>query len=168
MKKILFVLLTLLLVTVLAACAQEKTEVTTKQDTTVTETAIVATTPNAEEMKMNQIKLNIGDSEFTATLYDTAAAKEFAARLPLTLEMQELHGNEKYYYFDSALSVDATVPESIHAGELKLYGDDCLVLFYDSFTTPYSYTDIGKLDNPDGLKEALGDEDVIIIFSLQE
>ena len=37
-----------------------------------------------------------------------------------------------------------------------LYGTDCLVIFYESFSTSYSYTRIGKIDNPDGLENVLG------------
>ena len=37
-----------------------------------------------------------------------------------------------------------------------LFGDDCLVVFYQSFATSYSYTKLGKIDNPDSLAEVLG------------
>ena len=117
---------------------------------------------------MNKITITVGDNEFTATLYDNEAAKEFASRLPLTLDMNELHGNEKYYYFDSSLPTDSAVPDRINSGDIKLFGSDCLVLFYDSFTTSYSYTDIGKADNPSGLKEALGNSDVTVTFSVKD
>ena len=36
-----------------------------------------------------------------------------------------------------------------------LYGDDCLVIFYEDFKTSYSYTKIGKIDNVDNLKNVL-------------
>lgn len=173
MKKFLFILLMLLLAAVLTACSQREGTATSESSTATTvaatATATAATTAAAtEEKTVNKITLNIGDSQFTATLYDNETAKELASRLPLTLNLQELHGNEKYYYFDSPLPSDATVPDRIHAGDIKLYGSDCLVLFYDSFTTAYSYTDIGEIDNPDGLKEALGTGDVIIIFAADE
>lgn len=168
MKRIQLVVLILMVAAALFSCSSPDVEVTTDSTAATTATTAVTTVPVTEEKQMNKIILHIGDSEYTATLYNTAAAKAFAARLPLTLTMQELHGNEKYYYFDSALPAEAAVPDSISTGDLKLYGSDCLVLFYDSFTTSYSYTDIGKIDEPDGLKEALGDADAIVIFSLQE
>ena len=47
--------------------------------------------------------------------------------------MSELNGNEKYFYLESALPTVSEQVEEIHAGDLMLYGDDCLVLFYQSF-----------------------------------
>ena len=41
-----------------------------------------------------------------------------------------------------------------------IYGNDCLVIFYKSFTSSYSYTKIGHIDNlPD-----LGNDNVLVSF----
>ena len=48
-----------------------------------------------------------------------------------------------------------------------LYGDNCLVLFYESFSTSYSYTPIGYVENPDGLAVVLGSGDVQITFRMK-
>jgi hypothetical protein len=44
----------------------------------------------------NKMRLTIGDSMSTATLYDNATATAFKALLPITLNMAVLNGNEKY------------------------------------------------------------------------
>ena len=47
------------------------------------------------------MQILIGEKHFSVTLenYDTASA--LTEILPLTLDMSELNGNEKYYYLDT-------------------------------------------------------------------
>lgn len=165
-KRYLVLGLTLVILSMLSACAAKETAPPTQPATTDTTITTAAETTAAEEEIMNQITITVGDREYTATLYDNAAAQAFANRLPLTMTMEELNGNEKYAYLDSALPTNASVPDGIETGDLKLFGSDCLVLFYDSFATSYSYTDIGKIDNPDELKETLGSGDVVVTFAI--
>ena len=40
--------------------------------------------------------MTVGERRFAVTLADNAAARAFAAQLPLTLDMSELNGNEKH------------------------------------------------------------------------
>ncbi len=74
----------------------------------------------------------------------------------MTLDMSELNGNEKYFYTDNSFTTDPYSPGEIHAGDLMLYGDNCIVLFYKSFSSGYSYTRLGRVDDPEGLAAALG------------
>lgn len=67
--------------------------------------------------------------------------------LPLELNMSELNGNEKYAYLDKSLPTNSYNPKHINSGDVMLFGDNCLVIFYDSFNTSYSYTKIGHIDN---------------------
>ena len=52
----------------------------------------------------------------------------------------------------------------IEKGDIMLFGKSCLVIFYKSFETPYSYTRIGKILNPDGLEKAAGSWDAEVSF----
>ena len=108
---------------------------------------------------VGDITLTIGDQSFTATMEQNSTAEAFRALLPLTLEMQELNGNEKYYYY-STLPTSATRPGTIHAGDIMLFQSNTLVIFYETFESDYSYTRIGSVTDPDGLAEALGSGDV--------
>ena len=110
------------------------------------------------------ITIRIGDKVFAATLADNATATGFKKRLPLSITMSELNGNEKFARLTGTVPAQASTPPSIHAGDLMLYGSNTLVLFYSSFSTTYSYTKIGKLDDPAGLEAALGSENVVVTF----
>ena len=92
-----------------------------------------------------------------------AALKE---KMPLTLSMSELNGNEKYNYLPFSLPTNSSNPGQIHAGDLMLYGSDCLVLFYESFATSYRYTPIGRVNDPSGLADAVGGGGVQVTFAL--
>jgi len=111
-----------------------------------------------------KMKITIGTAVFTATLYDNSSAAAFKVRLPLTIDMTELNGNEKYYDFPSPLPTNASVGGDIKVGDLTLYGNNVLVLFYKNFKTTYNYTKLGYVDNPTGLAAVLGNGNVIIKF----
>ena len=115
-------------------------------------------------VKMNSITISAGGHSFTATLKQNETAAAFAAMLPLTLNMSELNGNEKYYYLDQSLPTNATNPGTIQAGDIMLYGSSCIVIFYETFRTSYSYTPIGHIDNVGNLKAALGTGSVKVSF----
>ncbi len=122
--------------------------------------------PTAEKEENDlSITVTINGRDFSATLYDNETARAFKELLPLTLDMSELNGNEKYYYLPDSLPRNSSVPSGINAGDIMLYGSDCIVIFYESFSTSYSYTPIGKIDDPDGLAAALGSVSVQVAFS---
>ena len=116
---------------------------------------------NAEEMK---IDVTLGNKVYTATISDTETGHAFYNMLPLTLNMTELNGNEKYCYLDTSLPTDSYSPGTINAGDIMLYGSSCVVLFYETFTSGYSYTRIGAVDDPEGLAQALGSGNVTVKF----
>jgi hypothetical protein len=116
--------------------------------------------------KTTKMKITIGTTSFTATLYDNATANAFKALLPMSIDMAELNGNEKYFYLPNKLPVDVAIGGDLHIGDLMLYGNNCLVLFYESFNTSYTYTKLGKVDEVDGLVKALGQDNVKVKFEL--
>ena len=115
------------------------------------------------EMK-KKINLVINGKEFSATLEDNETVRELLTRLPLTIEMEDLNSNEKYYYLDESLPTDATNVGRIEKGDIMLFGNDCLVVFYKSFDTPYAYTRIGKIEDVNHLEEQFGQGSVRITF----
>ena len=106
------------------------------------------------------IKVIINEKEYTLDLEDNETAKSFALMLPKEFNMKELNGNEKYVYLDKALPINEYNPKHINKGDVMLFNDNCLVVFYKSFDTSYSYTKIGHIsDLPD-----IGAEDIVITF----
>ncbi|MBR3163286.1 MAG: hypothetical protein IKF17_04225 [Clostridia bacterium] len=93
------------------------------------------------------IKVNINNNIYMATLEQNETTKQFVNMLPQEFNMSELNGNEKYVYLDSTLPTNSYSPKRIEAGDIMLYGNNCLVVFYKSFDTPYSYTKIGHIEN---------------------
>lgn len=100
-------------------------------------------------------------------MYDNEAVQALLERLPLSLDMSEMNGNEKFYFFSDSLPVDSQLPTQVHAGDLMLYGSDCLVLFYKTFTTSYRYTPLGYMEDAAGLAEALGGDSVQVSFEVE-
>lgn len=117
------------------------------------------------EQEKSHVWMTVGEHRFALTLVDSEAAHAFAALLPLTLNMAELNGNEKHASLRQKLPTDANRPGTIRNGDIMLYGSDTLVVFYLTFSSPYSYTRLGHVDDPAGLAQALGARDVNVSFS---
>ena len=113
------------------------------------------------------LKITIGAHIFTATFYNSATATAFKAKLPMTINMSELNGNEKYFNLTNNLPANASNPGTIQTGDLMLYGSNTLVLFYKTFSTSYRYTRLGRIDNPSGLAAALGSGSVTVTLELE-
>lgn len=120
-----------------------------------------------DPVSSDKLKITVGSSVFTASLYDNATANAFKAMLPLTINMGELNRNEKFYDFPSNLPSNAANVGPIQNGDIMLYGSRTLVLFYISFSTSYNYTRIGKIDNTSGYAVALGSATLNVTFELE-
>lgn len=121
------------------------------------------------EMKKPDKKINIivGSKTFTATLLENETVENFLLMLPLTVEMADLNRNEKFYRLPKNLPINPSNPGTIQTGDLMLWGSSRAVIFYQTFSTTYSYTRLGKVDDPAGLAEALGAGNVTVTFELE-
>jgi hypothetical protein len=125
------------------------------------------TTEKNTPMTKGKIKIKIGSQTFTATLLENNSAKAFKEMLPLTLNMKELNGNEKYYDFQNNLPANSSNPGTINNGDLMLYGSKTLVLFYKTFSTSYTYTKLGSVDDVTSFASVLGSGNVTVTFELE-
>ena len=123
-------------------------------------------TEDGQDDDKNEIsmKMIVGEYTFDVEYVDNNTAEAFKKMLPVTLKMEELNGNEKYCYIDSSLPTALSTPGTINAGDIMLFGSNCIVVFYETFKTSYSYTRIGKVKDTASLKKALGSGDVTIKF----
>ncbi len=100
------------------------------------------------------INVIINNKKYNAQLETNKTVNEFLNLLPQEFNMQELNGNEKYVYMNYELSSNSSHIKTIKAGDIMLYGNNCLVIFYKTFDTSYSYTKIGHIDNLPNLGNA--------------
>ena len=153
MKKIIIILITvILIISYITIIKKDNLNVNKGSDNNMTE-SMTAT---------------INDKEFNIILEDNKTVKELMKMLPLEVLMNELNGNEKYYYLEKTLPTDSKRVEKIQTGDVMLFGNNCLVIFYESFKTSYSYTRIGKVENIKDLKDTLGKDDIIVKLERNE
>lgn len=137
------------------------------QDSPSGSPAVAAADPAPASVRQEESRMwmTVGERRFAITLTDNPAARAFAAQLPLTLDLSELNGNEKHAELPNALPANASRPGTIRSGDLMLYGSDTLVVFYLTFNSSYSYTRLGRVDDPEGLSQVLGQRGVRVVFS---
>ena len=150
MKRVIFGLIIIILLSTITGC-------NLKKDSDISKNKI---NKKVSDVKVTDIKVIINNETYSLSLENNNTAKEFINLLPQEFNMSELNGNEKYVYINHSLTTKPYKPNQIEKGDVMLYGDNCLVIFYKSFNTSYSYTKIGHIDN----LEDLGNENIIVKF----
>ena len=145
MKKIIIYLL--LITILLTGCTRVEEKNNINKENTSKESDIVSS-----------LNIVINNDNYVLNLESNETVTKLLELLPLEIEMSELNGNEKYIYLDESLPTNSSNPKHINSGDVMLFGDNCLVIFYKSFDTSYSYTKIGHIDN---LKD-LGSNNIIV------
>ena len=124
------------------------------------ENYINTTNVESENKLISDIQVIINKKTYNTKIEENETAQSFVNMLPVEYNMNELNGNEKYVYLDNTLPTNSYNPKHIEAGDIMLYGNNCLVVFYKSFDTSYSYTKIGHIEN----LSDLGNGNITIIF----
>ncbi len=84
--------------------------------------------------------------------------------LPLKLQMEDLNENEKYAIISKELPTEKIKVSQINSGDIMLWQSNTIVLFYEDFKTPYSYSKVGRIKEIEGLKEAVGESEISVSF----
>ncbi|AMG50453.1 hypothetical protein AL523_12160 [Enterococcus gallinarum] len=161
-------LISAILLFLLSACGTSETERTNMQS--ANETSSEASQENVQQFSAaTAVVITVGQQNFLAKFYENEVSEHLMNQMPFTVTMSDLNNNEKYYRFSENLPEMTTErPEIIHEGEIMSWNSHTLVLFYQTFTNSYGgYNRIGVIEDPTGLKEVLGVEDVEVIFSLR-
>ena len=119
---------------------------------------------NSDKKAGTPVVLTVNGQTFKAVFYNNKTANALLKKMPMTLNMKEMNGNEKYHYFDTEFPTNEKSPGKIEAGDIMLYGSDCLVAFYKLHSTSYQYTSVGKIENASGFAKAVGSGNVKITF----
>ena len=120
----------------------------------------------AEEAVMN-MKIQVGDAVFSATLEENEAVASFVEMMrenPVSIQMSDYSGFEKVGSLGTSLPASNS-QTTTHAGDIVLYNENQIVIFYGS--NSWSYTRLGHVDDLTGWEEALGSGDVTVTFSLE-
>ncbi len=142
MKNIRLVIMVLIIIT-LTGCSLTKKEIKKSNEV-------------KENQMMNDMVLKINNNNnYKISFEDNETVEGLINHMPLELSMTELNGNEYYSYLNFKLKSNSINIKTIKAGDVMLYGNNCLVIFYENFETTYSYTRIGHIDNIDNLKNDL-------------
>ena len=122
---------------------------------------------NMEENKVENMKVQVGDVVFSATLEENEAVSalvEMMRESPVVIQMSDYSGFEKVGSLGTSLSASNS-QTTTQAGDIVLYNGNQIVIFYGS--NSWSYTRLGHVDDLTGWKDALGSGDVIVTFSLE-
>ncbi|WP_244210880.1 cyclophilin-like fold protein [Amycolatopsis kentuckyensis] len=133
-----------------AACSPEAPPSTTLVPTTGSTAAV-------------NIHLTVQGRVVNATLNDSAAARDFASLLPLTLNLSDFHGTERIADLPRRLST-ADAPESADpkAGDLAFYAPwGNLAIYYRDAPPASGVVILGHL--PDGGAEVLATADQVTV-----
>src|SRR5215217_8196001 len=68
---------------------------------------LTSTSNNFINTDSAKLKIIIRSNAFNATVYNNATATAFKTKLPLTINMSELNGNEKYFDLPNSLPANA-------------------------------------------------------------
>ncbi|MBK1696128.1 cyclophilin-like fold protein [Rhodovibrio salinarum] len=99
---------------------------------------------------MTRINIRVADRVLPATLDDTPAGRDFAALLPLELELSDYHGVEKIADLPRKLDItDAPSRYAAKAGDITLYAPwGNLAIFYKPFQAAAGLVRLGAFDGP--------------------
>lgn len=111
--------------------------------------ADTSATTSQKDSPMTKIQFTFGAEVLTATLDDTPAGRDFAALLPLDLDLTDYHGIEKIADLPRKLdTTDAPRAYKPETGDITLYAPwGNLAIFYKPFQKSNGLVRLGAFDD---------------------
>lgn len=151
-----------IIIMILTSCSDNK-----PVNNIVREKSTIEQQESSEKNKMIDVNIVIENQTFHAKLYSNDSTKALIKKLPITMTMNELNGNEKYSYLSEELPSSNDYTGNINTGDIMLFNNDCLVIFYKDFSTTYHYTKLGRISDIDNLEKTLSVENVEVTFEIE-
>ena len=147
-----------------AASDEEMTQMQT--ETEASETSAKAEQPeNSDDFVL---KINVGEHEFYASFEDNQSAEELKELLtegPVTVQMEDYGGFEKVGPLGTELTrSDEQI--TTQPGDVILYQGNQIVIYYG--TNSWNFTRLARINDPENIKEKLGEGTTEVIFSLEQ
>ena len=118
-------------------------------------------------MKLN---LKVGESVFTATMYENKSVKDFTTMLPITLMLGDYNREERSSRLPKSLSVNETEDGmNISAGEISYYTPfRNLCIFYKDSGLSFCQVPLGKIEETalEAIRNLSGTGPVEVTFEL--
>lgn len=124
-----------------------------------------------DEDEITNVEINVNNTNFLVNMDNTPTGKALMARLPSTSmrlpTSYDQDGVLKYYDMPMNIVSNPEKITNVSTGDLLMDGNDRLILYYQDAEINGEYTKVGKIENSDGLAEALGDGEVTFILTKQ-
>ncbi len=115
------------------------------------------------DMVTNQtrIKVTVNGTELYAALDDNATTRDFLAKLPITLPMQDLYDREMCYHFDEAFATDNLQSDNYEVGDIIYWPPrHSLVILYEQNGERFERQTLGHFESSVDIFKTTGDIEV--------
>jgi len=104
---------------------------------------------NNPENNSRMVNIKVGGQTITATMEDNVAARDFLARLPLDVTLNDYANTEKIFYPSPALSINGAPRGCTPTpGDITIYAPwGNVAIFYKSFSSSNDLIKIGRIDD---------------------
>jgi hypothetical protein len=97
------------------------------------------------------MNVKIEGKSYKAKSTSTVTTKTFIENLPLTLQMNDVDGNQKYGCMYYKVANESTKTNKVKKGDILLSGESCVIIAYADFKSINKYVVLGHIDNFDNV-----------------